>query len=196
MGFFLMMSIIVTWIFFKHLIMVKLGDAVIIERLGIYNRTLHSGVHFYIPFLEKIKCTINLKEQILEVVPQVITTKDKQLIKVNLVIFYKITDAQKNAYSTDDLKKTIQFHSLSAVNKLIGEINYSEAIATRSNLNHEIAIYMDDLMSNYGCKINFVEITNIMPTTSTHTEAISYDNTPQDYITNNNKDDDNPIKEY
>ena len=55
MGFFLMMSIIITWISFKHLIMVKLGDAVIIERLGIYNRTLHSGVHFYIPFLEKIK---------------------------------------------------------------------------------------------------------------------------------------------
>lgn len=135
----------------------------IVERFGIYNRTLKTGIHFTWPLIEKVARKLSLKEQILDMEPQPVITKDNVTMKVNAIVFYQITDAKLYSYGIENVDLALKNLALTTLRNTIGELELDETLSSRDTINSKMRVILDEATDPWGIKVNRVELQQILP---------------------------------
>ena len=142
---------------------VNTGHIYVVERLGQFHRILEPGWHFIIPGIDFVRRRISTKQQILDVPPQSIITKDNVKISVDNVIFYKIVNGKDAVYNIEDYKSGIVYSTTTNVRNILGSMTLDEILSGRDTINQRLLNIIDELTDAYGLKILTVEIKNIIP---------------------------------
>lgn len=139
------------------------AHAMILERLGAYQATWSVGIHFKIPFIERIAKRVNLKEQVVDFPPQPVITKDNVTMQIDTVIFFQITDPKLFAYGVENPIMAIENLSATTLRNIIGELELDETLTSRETINTQMRASLDVATDPWGIKVNRVELKNIMP---------------------------------
>ena len=142
---------------------VNTGYLYVVERFGQYHRILEPGWHFLIPFVDFVRKRISTKQQILDVPPQTVITKDNVKISVDNVIFYKLLNARDAVYNIEDYKAGIVYSATTNMRNIIGNMTLDEVLSGRDKINQDLLSIIDEVTDAYGIKILSVEIKNIVP---------------------------------
>lgn len=142
---------------------VNTGYLYVVERLGQFDRVLEPGWHFLIPFVDFVRKKVSTKQQILDVPPQSVITKDNVKISVDNVIFYKLLNAKDAVYNIEDFRSGIIYSSTTNMRNIIGNMTLDEVLSGRDKINQDLLCIIDEVTDAYGIKILSIEIKNIVP---------------------------------
>ncbi len=137
--------------------------AYVVERLGAYRVTWQTGIHFKIPFFERIARNVSLKEQVVDFPPQPVITKDNVTMQIDTVVFYQITDPKLYAYGVENPISAIENLSATTLRNIIGELELDHTLTSRDTINAKIRGILDEATDPWGIKVNRVELKNILP---------------------------------
>ena len=135
----------------------------IIERFGGYHETWGVGLHFKVPFIDRISKKVNLKEQVVDFPPQPVITKDNVSMQIDTVIYFQITDPKLYAYGVESPMDAIENLTATTLRNIIGELELDESLTSRELINSKIRLVLDEATDPWGIKINRVEVKNITP---------------------------------
>ncbi|KAA5807524.1 SPFH/Band 7/PHB domain protein [Thermoanaerobacterium thermosaccharolyticum] len=142
---------------------VQTGYVYVIERLGQFYKVLEPGWHFVIPFVDYVRAKVSTKQQILDIEPQNVITKDNVKISVDNVIFYKVMSAKDAIYNIENYRSGIVYSTITNMRNIIGDMTLDEVLSGRDKINAELLKVIDQLTDAYGIKILSVEIKDITP---------------------------------
>ena len=142
---------------------VNTGYLYVVERFGQYHKTLEPGWHFMIPFVDFVRKKVSTKQQILDVPPQSVITKDNVKISVDNVIFYKLLNARDAVYNIEDFRSGIVYSATTNMRNILGNMSLDEILSGRDKINQDLLSIIDEVTDAYGIKILSVEIKNIIP---------------------------------
>lgn len=142
---------------------VNTGYLYVVERLGQYHRTLEPGMHGIIPFFDFVRKKVSTKQQILDIEPQSVITKDNVRISIDNVIFYKVMDAKAAVYNIENYHSGIIYSTITNMRNIVGDMTLDEVLSGRDKINSELLTVVDEITDAYGIKILSVEIKNILP---------------------------------
>ena len=135
----------------------------VIERLGVYNATWTSGVHFRIPFIDRIAKKVSMKEQVVDFKPQPVITKDNVTMQIDNVVFFQITDSKLFTYGVEHPIAAIENLTATTLRNIIGELELDHTLTSRDVINTKITSILDEATDKWGIKVNRVELKNIIP---------------------------------
>ena len=138
-------------------------QAFVVERLGSYNQTWNNGLHFLIPFVDRIAKRVNLKEIVKDFEPQPVITKDNVTMHIDTVVYFQITDAKLYTYGVDNPLNAIEMLTATTLRNLIGDLELDETLTSRDIINSKMKIILDEATDPWGIKVNRVEVKNIIP---------------------------------
>lgn len=139
------------------------SQAYILERLGVYKATWGSGVHFKVPFIERVAKRVNLKEQVVDFAPQPVITKDNVTMRIDTVVFFQITDPRLFTYGIDNPIMAIENLTATTLRNIIGDLELDETLTSRETINTKMRSSLDMATDPWGIKVNRVELKNIIP---------------------------------
>ncbi len=139
------------------------ASAYVLQRLGAYRVTWGTGVHFKIPFIEKIAKVVSLKEQVVDFAPQPVITKDNVTMQIDTVVFYQITDPKLYTYGVDSPLTAIENLTATTLRNIIGELELDQTLTSRDTVNAKMRSILDEATDPWGIKVNRVELKNILP---------------------------------
>lgn len=139
------------------------AHAYIVERLGAYLETWDVGLHFKVPFIDRIVRKVDLKEQVADFPPQAVITKDNVTMHIDTVIFYQITDPKLYAYGVENPMNAIENLTATTLRNIIGDMDLDQTLTSRDLINTKMRATLDEATDPWGIKINRVELKNIMP---------------------------------
>ena len=139
------------------------AHAFVIERLGVYKETWSVGLHFKIPFLDRVSRKVNLKEQVADFEPQPVITRDNVTMQIDTIIFYQITDPKLYAYGVENPIVAIKSLTATTLRNIVGDLELDETLTSRDTVNTKMRAILDEATDPWGIKINRVELKNIMP---------------------------------
>ena len=142
---------------------VQQAKAVVIERLGAYQATWGVGLHFKIPFIERVAKTVSLKEQVVDFPPQPVITKDNVTMQIDTVIYFQITDPKMYTYGVEHPLTAIENLTATTLRNIIGELELDQTLTSRDIINSKMRSILDEATDPWGIKINRVELKNILP---------------------------------
>lgn len=142
---------------------VNTGYVYIVERLGQFYKVMEPGWHLIIPFIDHVRAKISTKQQILDIEPQSVITKDNVKISVDNVIFFKVLNARDAVYNIENYKSGIIYSTITNMRNIIGNMTLDEVLSGRDKINMELLKVVDQITDAYGIKILSVEIKNIIP---------------------------------
>ena len=161
--FFAVIIVVVLWILASCIKIVPQAHAFVLERLGAYRATWDTGIHFKMPFIERISRRVNLKEQVADFPPQPVITKDNVTIQIDTVVFFQITDAKLYAYGVENPLLAIENLSATTLRNIIGDMELDETLTSRETINTKMRASLDVATDPWGIKVNRVELKNIIP---------------------------------
>ncbi len=135
----------------------------VIERLGTYYATWETGLHFKIPFFDRIAKRVSIKEQVVDFKPQPVITKDNVTMQIDTVVFYQITDAKLFSYGVERPLSAIENLTATTLRNIIGELELDSTLTSRDVINVKITSILDTATDKWGIKVNRVELKNIIP---------------------------------
>jgi regulator of protease activity HflC (stomatin/prohibitin superfamily) len=135
----------------------------IIERLGKYHRSADAGLNTIIPFMDSVRATLDLREQITKIEPQLVITRDNVTMEVDAVIYYLIADAVRATYEVQNLKWGIEQLTLSALRNVVGALDLDHTLTSRDAINTQLRSALDSATQQWGVKVMRVELKNITP---------------------------------
>jgi regulator of protease activity HflC (stomatin/prohibitin superfamily) len=142
---------------------VNTGYLNVVERFGQFHRVLEPGLHFIVPFIDFVRRRISTKQQILDVEPQSVITKDNVKILVDNVIFYKVLNARDAVYNIESYQSGIVYSATTNMRNILGNMTLDEILSGRDAINQDLLSIIDEVTDAYGIKILSVEIKNIVP---------------------------------
>lgn len=142
---------------------VNTGYVYVVERLGQFNKMLEPGWHFLIPGVDFVRRKISIKQQILDVPPQSVITKDNVKISVDNVIFFKVINAKDAVYNIEDYKSGIVYSATTNIRNCLGSMTLDEILSGRDSINNKLLAIIDEVTDSYGVKVLSVEMKNIIP---------------------------------
>ena len=161
--FLIVIIIIAVWILASCIRIVPQAYAVILERLGAYQATWSTGIHFKIPFIERVARKVNLKEQVVDFPPQPVITKDNVTMQIDTVVFFQITDPKLYTYGVENPIMAIENLSATTLRNIIGDMELDETLTSRETINTKMRASLDEATDPWGIKVNRVELKNIIP---------------------------------
>ena len=135
----------------------------IVERLGGYYATWDVGIHFLVPFIDRLKLKVTIKEQVVDFNPQPVITKDNVTMQIDTVVFFQITDPKLFTYGVDHPIKALENLTATTLRNIIGDLELDESLTSRDFINEKMRSILDDATDPWGIKINRVELKNIIP---------------------------------
>ncbi|MCI5893566.1 MAG: SPFH/Band 7/PHB domain protein [Clostridiales bacterium] len=135
----------------------------VIERLGAYSASWGVGLHFKIPFIERVAKKVNLKEQVVDFPPQPVITKDNVTMQIDTVVYYQITDPKLYTYGVDMPMSAIENLTATTLRNIIGDMELDESLTSRDVINTKMRSILDEATDPWGIKVNRVELKNIIP---------------------------------
>ena len=163
-GIFLLVLLVLVVLFAKMTFkQVQQSKVLIIERLGKYHKTATAGLNFILPLVDRVRQEVDLREQIMDVPPQNVITRDNVTIRIDTVVFYQITDPRKAVYEIQNLRMAIQNITNTTMRDIVGKMDLDSTFSSRKEMNEQLRIILDEGTDKWGCKVNAVEIKDIDP---------------------------------
>ena len=159
----LVVIVLVLWVLASCIRIVPQAYAVVLERLGAYKATWGTGIHFKVPFIERVARRVNLKEQVVDFPPQPVITKDSVTMQIDTVVFFQITDPKLYAYGVENPIMAIENLSATTLRNIIGDMELDETLTSREVINTKMRASLDVATDPWGIKVNRVELKNIIP---------------------------------
>ncbi|MBS6736305.1 MAG: SPFH/Band 7/PHB domain protein [Clostridiales bacterium] len=159
----ILILILLLLIVFSCIKVVPQANAYIVERLGAFQNTWSTGLHFKIPFIERVAKRVKLKEQVVDFPPQPVITKDNVTMQIDTVIFYQITDPKLFTYGVENPIMAIENLTATTLRNIIGDMELDETLTSREVINTQMRSALDIATDPWGIKVNRVELKNIMP---------------------------------
>ena len=150
-------------LFVSSIKVVKQTDKYVIQRLGGYHATWGVGIHFLLPFFDKIERVVNLKEQVKDFDPQPVITKDNVTMQIDTVVFFQVTDPKLYCYGVENPVSALENLSATTLRNIIGDLDLDETLTSRDIINTKMRAILDEATDPWGIKVNRVEVKNILP---------------------------------
>ncbi len=158
--------VLVIVVFLRTVRIIPQAYAGVVERLGKYSRTLPAGLHILIPFLDRLRPLVDLREQVVTFPPQPVITQDNVTISIDTVIYYQVTDAVRSTYEVANLVLAMEQLSITTLRNVIGSLSLEETLTSRDKINAELRIVMDEATEKWGIRVNRIELKSIDPPAS------------------------------
>ena len=155
--------VVFIWILASCIKIVPQAQAVVVERLGAYQATWNVGLHFKVPFIDRIAKKVSLKEQVADFPPQPVITKDNVTMRIDTVVYYQITDPRLFVYGVERPMMAIENLTATTLRNIIGELELDQSLTSRETINTKMRATLDEATDPWGIKVNRVELKNIMP---------------------------------
>jgi regulator of protease activity HflC (stomatin/prohibitin superfamily) len=155
--------ILVLVILARNIVVVQQSKAVVIERLGAFQAVWGVGIHFKIPFIERVVKTVSLKEQVADFPPQPVITKDNVTMQIDTVLYFQITDPKLFTYGVEHPMNAIELLSVTTLRNIIGDLELDETLTSRDIINSKMRLHLDEATDPWGIKVGRVELKNILP---------------------------------
>ena len=137
--------------------------AFVVERLGAYHRTMQTGLHYILPFVERVSNDVSLKEIVKDFAPQPVITKDNVTMQIDTVVYFQITDPKLYSYGIENPVNAIENLTATTLRNIIGELELDETLTSRDVINTKMRSILDEATDPWGVKVNRVEVKNILP---------------------------------
>ena len=157
------LAIFILVLLITNIVIVPQASVYVVERLGAYQQTWETGVHFKVPFFERVAKRVSLKEQVVDFKPQPVITKDNVTMQIDTVVFFQITDAKLYTYGVERPISAIENLSATTLRNIIGEMELDHTLTSRDIINTKITTTLDEATDKWGIKVNRVELKNIIP---------------------------------
>ena len=139
------------------------AHAMVIERLGVFLETWQVGIHFKVPFIDRVAKRVILKEQVVDFPPQPVITKDNVTMQIDTVVYFQITDPKLYAYGVENPIMAIENLTATTLRNVIGDLELDETLTSRETINTKMRATLDVATDPWGIKVNRVELKNIIP---------------------------------
>ena len=158
-----LLVLVIIFILVRCIRIVQQSRAYIIERLGAYHATWNVGLHFKVPFIERVAKVVSLKEQVADFQPQPVITKDNVTMQIDTVIYFQITDPMLYTYGIERPIVAIENLSATTLRNIIGDLDLDQCLTSRDVINTKMRSILDEATDPWGIKVNRVELKNILP---------------------------------
>ena len=142
---------------------VQQSRAFVIERLGAFQCVWSVGLHFKIPFIERVVKNVSLKEQVVDFAPQPVITKDNVTMQIDTVVYFQITDPKLYTYGVENPMSAIENLTATTLRNIIGDLELDQSLTSRDHINTQMRAILDEATDPWGIKVNRVELKNIIP---------------------------------
>lgn len=159
----LVIAVLALIIIVRNIYVVQQSRAYVVERLGAFSSVWTVGIHFKVPFVERVAKKVSLKEQVLDYPPQPVITKDNVTMQIDTVLYFEITDPKLYTYGVEHPLTAIENLSATTLRNIIGELELDQTLTSRDIINSKMRIILDEATDPWGIKINRVELKNILP---------------------------------
>ena len=163
--FMIIIILLIVYIVTSCVRIVPQAQAYVIERLGAYNGTWSVGMHFKVPFIDRVAKKVLLKEQVVDFAPQPVITKDNVTMRIDTVVFFQITDPRLFAYGVENPIVAIENLTATTLRNIIGDLELDSTLTSRETINTKMRATLDEATDPWGIKVNRVELKNIIPPT-------------------------------
>ena len=164
MGTFLVIILIIVMVLLISCVkIVRQAQALVIERLGAYQATWGTGLHFKLPIVDRVARRVDLKEQVVDFAPQPVITKDNVTMRIDTVVFYQITDPKMFCYGVANPIMAIENLTATTLRNIIGDLELDQTLTSRETINTKMRASLDVATDPWGIKVNRVELKNIIP---------------------------------
>ena len=147
----------------KNVVVVRQSRAYVIERLGAFHAVWGVGIHFKLPFIERVAKVVSLKEQVVDFAPQPVITKDNVTMQIDTVVFFEITDPKLYTYGVEHPMPAIENLTATTLRNIIGELELDQSLTSRDVINTKMRAILDEATDPWGIRVNRVELKNIIP---------------------------------
>lgn len=159
----IILLIVILVILVRNIVIVQQSKAYVIERLGAFYTVWEVGIHFKIPFIERIAKAVSLKEQVVDFPPQPVITKDNVTMQIDTVLYFQITDPKLYTYGVEHPLNAIENLSATTLRNIIGDLELDQSLTSRDHINAQMRMILDEATDAWGIKVNRVELKNILP---------------------------------
>ena len=159
----LILLVIIICVVISCVKVVRQAQALVIERLGAYQATWGTGLHFKIPIFDRVARRVDLKEQVVDFAPQPVITKDNVTMRIDTVVFYQITDPKMFCYGVANPIMAIENLTATTLRNIIGDLELDQTLTSRETINTKMRASLDVATDPWGIKVNRVELKNIIP---------------------------------
>ena len=155
--------VIVFIIFIRCIVVVQQSKAYVIERLGAFQAVWGVGLHFKLPFIDRIARRVSMKEQVLDYPPQPVITKDNVTMQIDTVVYFQITDPKLFTYGVEQPMPAMETLTATTLRNIIGDLELDQTLTSRDIINTKMRAILDEATDPWGIKVNRVELKNILP---------------------------------
>jgi len=155
--------VIILLVIVRNIHIVQQSRAYVIERLGAFAAVWQVGMHFKVPFIERVAKKVSLKEQVLDYPPQPVITKDNVTMQIDTVLYFQITDPKLYAYGVEHPMSAIENLTATTLRNIIGDLDLEQTLTSRDIINTKMRAILDEATDPWGIKVNRVELKNILP---------------------------------
>ncbi len=158
-----LLVILVLFIVFSSIRIIKQSTVGIVERLGKYHKTAQQGINFIIPFIDNFRYIIDLREQVYDFPPQPVITKDNVTMMIDTVVYFQVTDPFSYSYEIANPMAAIENLTATTLRNIVGDLELDETLTSRDIVNTKLRAILDEATDKWGIKVNRVELKNILP---------------------------------
>ena len=159
----IILIVLVILVLATNIKVVQQSKAYVIERLGAFHSVWGVGIHFKVPFIEKVAKAVSLKEQVVDFAPQPVITKDNVTMQIDTVLYFQITDPKLYTYGVEHPMSAIENLTATTLRNIIGDLELDQSLTSRDIINSKMRAILDEATDPWGIKVNRVELKNIMP---------------------------------
>jgi len=155
--------IFVLTILFRAIRIIPQASAGVVERLGKYHKTLQPGLNLLVPFIDRLRPLIDMREQVVSFPPQPVITEDNLVVSIDTVVFFQVTDARAATYEIANYLGAVEQLTTTTLRNVVGSLNLEEALTSRDNINSKLRVVLDESTGKWGVRVGRVELKAIDP---------------------------------
>ena len=159
-------AIFVLTILFRSIRIIPQANAGVVERLGKYHKTLMPGLNILVPFIDRVRPLIDMREQVVSFPPQPVITEDNLVVSIDTVVYFQVTDARAATYEIANYLGAVEQLTTTTLRNVVGGLNLEEALTSRDNINGQLRIVLDEATGKWGIRVGRVELKAIDPPVS------------------------------
>jgi len=162
----IIVGIFVLSILFRSIRIIPQATAGVVERLGRYHKTLQPGLNILVPFIDRVRPLIDMREQVVSFPPQPVITEDNLVVSIDTVVFFQVTDARAATYEIANYLGAVEQLTTTTLRNVVGGLNLEEALTSRDNINGQLRVVLDESTGKWGIRVGRVELKAIDPPVS------------------------------
>jgi len=155
--------IVIALLLIRSIRIIPQATAGVVERLGRFHKVLNAGVNLVFPFIDVIRRTIDLREQVVDFKPQSVITEDNLVVSIDTVIYYQVTDSKSATYEINNFVLGIEQLTVTTLRNVVGSLDLESALTSRDTINKALRTVLDEATGKWGVRVNRVEIRDIVP---------------------------------